>query len=148
MKRVMIISMVCLLTSQLYAQRKENIWRTLALMKYEREDSQSSGGLKAKGHFISMIEALEGKEITLKGYIVPLSGKKAQSHFMFSAYPYENCFFCGKAGPESVVEVFTAERQKIPYSDKAVFIKGIFKFTSRNPEGVMFTLENATLADE
>lgn len=132
-----------MMISTILNAQTENAWRTLAMMKYEKQFSQKGGDSAASGKFIKMIEALEGKEIELKGYIIPLSGKKAQSHFMFSAYPYNNCFFCGKAGPESVIEVFTEGDTKIQYSDKAIIMKGTFEFTSRNPDDVMFTLKSA-----
>jgi hypothetical protein len=135
-------------TATLSAQNTDNVWRTLALMKFERQYSENDGiGQQRKGRFVPLIEALEGKEITLKGYIVPLSGKKAQSHFMFSAYPYSDCFFCGKAGPESVVEAFTKNQTLITFTEGVITLKGIFKFTSRDPNDVMFTLENAELVD-
>ncbi|MEO1514452.1 MAG: DUF3299 domain-containing protein [Bacteroidota bacterium] len=124
----------------------KNAWRTLAMMKYENEFT-SKGPASGDGKFIAMIEKLDGQTIQLKGYVIPLSGKKAQSHFMFSAYPYGNCFFCGKAGPESVVEVFTKDNQKIPFSEKAITIEGRFEFTSRNTKQVMFSLKEAELID-
>jgi hypothetical protein len=134
--------------SLLSAQNTDNVWRTLALMKFERQYSENDGiGQQQQGRFISLIEALEAKEITLKGYIVPLSGKNAQSHFMFSAYPYSDCFFCGKAGPESVVEVFTKNQKLITFKEGAITLKGIFRFTSRDPNDIMFTLENAEVVD-
>ena len=137
-----------LLPCFLSAQNTDNVWRTLALMKFERQYSDQDGiGQQQQGRFVSLIEALEGQEIMLKGYIVPLSGKKAQSHFMFSAYPYSDCFFCGKAGPESVVEAFTKDQKQITFTDNPITLKGIFKFTSRDPNGIMFTLENAELVD-
>ncbi len=126
-------------------QQEQNIWRTLALMKFERQDD--NGGFASSGKIIPMIEALDGKEVTVKGYVIPLNGRKAQSHFMFSAYPYANCFFCGNAGPESVMEVFAKGDEKIEYSDDTILIKGIFRFTSRNPEDIMFTLEDAVLVE-
>ncbi|MFK7807681.1 MAG: DUF3299 domain-containing protein [Saprospiraceae bacterium] len=131
----------------LLAQNTENVWRTLALMKFERQYSENDGIGQQQGRFVPIIEALEGKEITLKGYVIPLTGKKAQSHFMFSAYPFSDCFFCGKAGPESVVEAFTKDEKKIAFSDDAITIKGIFKFTSRDPNDIMFTVENVELVD-
>lgn len=137
-----LIFFLCLATSGLYAQQQENIWRTLAMMQFERKDA--GGGFSQQGQIIPMIEKLDGKEVTVKGYIIPLSGKKAQSHFMFSAYPYANCFFCGQAGAESVMEVFVKGDKKIDYSEKNITIKGTFRFTSHNPEEVMFTLENAS----
>ena len=134
-------------TSELKGQSNDNIWRTLGLMKFERQYSENDGVSQQQGRFVPIIEALEGKEITIKGYVVPLSGKKAQSHFMFSAYPFSDCFFCGKAGPESVIEVFVENQKKISFSDKAITLKGTFKFTSRDPNDIMFTLENAELVE-
>lgn len=133
--------------SSLVAQNTDNVWRTLALMKFERQYSENDGIGQQQGRFIPIIEALEGKEITLKGYVVPLSGKKAQSHFMFSAYPFSDCFFCGKAGPESVIEAFTKDQEKITFTESAITLKGVFKFTSRDPNDIMFTLEDAELID-
>jgi len=131
-----------------YAQNTDNPWRTLGLMKFERQFDESDGVSQQQGRFVPIIQALEGQEITLKGYVIPLSGKKAQSHFMFSAYPFSNCFFCGKAGPESVIEVFTKDDMKIPFDDDAIKIKGIFHFTSQDPNDVMFTLKNAEIVQE
>jgi len=128
----------------LFAQSKKNIWTTLALMKFERHKGNGSG----KGsQIIPLIEALDGTEVTVKGYVIPLSGKKAQSHFMFSAYPFANCYFCGNAGPETIMEAFIKGGEKVKFSEDAITLKGTFKFTSRDPNDVMFTLENATLVE-
>lgn len=129
----------------LFAQNKDNIWSTLALLEFEQKDDQ--GYFDSEGNILPLIEAFEGEEIIVKGYVIPLSGKKAQSHFMFSAYPYESCFFCGKAGPETIMEVFAKDDNKINFSEKKMSIKGTFHFTSRNSNEVMFTLKNAEIAD-
>lgn len=129
----------------LFAQKEENIWSTLALLEFEQKDDL--GNFDEEGNIIPLIKAFEGKEIIVKGYVIPLSGKKAQSHFMFSAYPYEACFFCGKAGPETVMEVFVKDDKKIEFSEKKISVKGTFHFTSRNPNDVMFTLKNAEIAE-
>ena len=120
------------------------MWSTLALMKIERDLGSASEG---ESKIIPLIEALDGMEITVKGYVIPLSGKKAQSHFMFSAYPYANCYFCGNAGPETIMETFAKNDEKVEFSDTAITLKGIFKFTSRDPNDIMFTLEQAVLVD-
>lgn len=135
-------------TQSAEAQDTGNPWRTLGLMKFERQFDESDGVSQQKGRFVPIIKALEGKEITIKGYVIPLSGKKAQSHFMFSAYPFSDCFFCGKAGPESVIEVFTKDDKKIAFDDESITIKGIFYFTSQDPNDVMFTLKEAEFVKE
>ena len=133
--------------SQLMAQKK-NAWSTLTLMRYERQFSEHDGiGTNTGGgsKFRPLIEALEGEEIEVSGYIIPLSGKKAQSHLMFSMYPFANCFFCGNAGPETVMEVFMADNKKIEYTDDKVVLKGTFKFLGNRTDDVMFHLLDAEL---
>jgi hypothetical protein len=131
------------------AQTKKNVWSTLAMMKYERQYAENDGiGAQAgQGRFLPLIEALVGEEIEVKGYIIPLSGQKAQNHFMFSAYPYASCFFCGKAGPESVIEVFMKDNKKVEYSDKAITIKGKFKFLPNKLDDIMYQLEFGELVE-
>lgn len=129
----------------LSAQNEKNIWSTLALLEFEEKDD--NGFFNEEGNILPLIEAFEEKEIVVKGYVIPLSGKKAQSHFMFSAYPYASCFFCGKAGPETVMEVFVKDGKDINFSEKKMSIKGTFYFTSRNSNEVMFTLKNAEITD-
>ena len=132
---------ICLIENN-FAQTK-NVWNTLALMKYERQYAESDGiGAQAgQGRFLPLIEKMNGDEIEVKGYIIPLSGQKAQSHFMFSAYPYASCFFCGNAGPETVMEVFMKNDKKVEYSDKAITIKGKFKFLPNKLDDIMYQLE-------
>ena len=67
---------------------------------------------------------------------------------LFSAYPFSDCFFCGKAGPESVIEVFAKGDTKIAFDDESITIKGIFYFTSQDPNDVMFTLKEAEIVKE
>ena len=137
------------LFNQATAQDKENIWRTLALIKYEKQYSENDGVGNQGGRFMPIIKKLEGEEVIVKGYIIPLSGKKEQSHFMFSAYPYANCFFCGKAGPESVMEVFTKDDKKIAYSDDPIKIKGIFHLLPfYDANDVMFILKEAEIVTD
>ncbi len=145
-KAILFIFLQVLLSSiSIHAQNEKNVWSTLALLEFEQKDD--SGNFNEEGNILPLIEAFEGKEILVEGYVIPLSGKKAQSHFMFSAYPYASCFFCGKAGPETIMEVFVKDDKKIEFSEKKMSIKGTFHFTSRNPNDVMFTLKNAEIAE-
>lgn len=122
---------------------QNNVWRTLAMIKMEKQFSSMEEGKELR--FGPLIKRMEGTEITVRGYIIPLSGKKGQSHFMFSAYPYSNCFFCGKAGPESVMEVFVKDDKKLDYSEKIIKLKGTFNIRSSDPNDIMYQLSDAVL---
>ena len=152
MKNIYSIFILCFLfafQNEGQAQEK-NVWSTLGLMKYERQFSEDDGINANRGggsKFRPLIEALNGKEIEVTGYIIPLSGKKAQSHLMFSLYPYATCFFCGNAGPETVMEVFMKEDKKVEFTEEAITLKGKFKFLGNRTDDVMFYLEFAEKVD-
>ncbi len=141
-----IIVIICF--ASLAQSQHHNVWKTLGLMKFERQFAENDGISQQAGRFIPVIEALECEVITLKGYVIPLDGKKAQTHFMFSAYPYAGCFFCGKAGPETVIEVFAKDGVSVEFSENAITLKGYFRFVNRDPNDIMFAMEEAVLVGE
>lgn len=96
--------------------------------------------------FSGAVRALEGKSISLPGYIVPFDNGMESSHFMFSSMPLNACFFCGVGGPESVIEVFMKE--KISYTDKPMEIKGVLKLNDKDPDKMMYILEHAEMVGE
>src|SRR6186713_799233 len=53
--------------------------------------------------FTPAVKALQGKSVTLPGYMVPFENGIKGSHFMISSMPLNACFFCGVGGPESVI---------------------------------------------
>ena len=93
--------------------------------------------------FSEDIKKLDGKEVTVKGFIIPVEGYKSHKEFIFSAFPYSMCFFCGGAGPESVMEVLAAE--PVEYSAESVVLKGTLHLNSEDVNKLMYSLTNARL---
>ncbi|MBK7635588.1 MAG: DUF3299 domain-containing protein [Saprospiraceae bacterium] len=129
----------------MYAQQPltDNIWKTLSKISYKKEYDELMGFKIDKPVFGESVKALEGKEITIKGYIIPVEGYKSHKEFIFSAFPYSMCFFCGGAGPETVMEVEATEG--IKYSADAIIIKGIMKLNDKDINRLMYKLVNAKL---
>ena len=96
--------------------------------------------------FSDPVKALEGKEITMKGYIIPVEGYASHTEFIFSAFPYNMCFFCGGAGPETVMEVIAKE--PIKYTAEQIYIKGILSLNTDDINHLMYKLTDVTLAKE
>lgn len=94
--------------------------------------------------FDPSVKEFDGKKIRLRGYIIPVEGYKNQNEFVFSAYPYNMCFFCGNAGPETVMEVRT--KKPIKYVSEAVTLEGILHLNETDINSLMFSLEEAMLA--
>jgi hypothetical protein len=120
------------------AQGTQNYWPILAKLTYKKEYDALLGIKVDKPVFSSELRALEGKVIRLKGYIIPTDGYKSHKEFVFSAFPYSSCFFCGAAGPETVLEVMA--RQAIPYTSEPIEIQGVLHLNSKDINRLMFQL--------
>lgn len=93
--------------------------------------------------FSAAAKSLNGKTVTLPGYIVPFENGMKSAHLMLSSLPLNACFFCGVGGPESVVEVFLKE--EIAYTDKPMEIKGVLKLNDKDPDKMIYILEHAVV---
>lgn len=121
----------------------ESLWKTLAKITYKKEYDEFLGFKIDKPVFSEEIKALNGKEVTVKGFIIPVEGYKSHKEFILSAFPYSMCFFCGGAGPESVMEVTSVE--PIEYSAESVVIKGKLKLNTDDVNKLMYSLSEARL---
>ena len=128
------------LTAPLMAQSSGNsMWKTLSKITYKKEYDEMLGFKIDVPVFSQDVLALEGQEVTITGYIIPVEGYKSHKEFIFSAYPYNMCFFCGGAGPETVMEVIATEA--VPYTADPVTIKGILRLNATDINRLMYALE-------
>lgn len=93
--------------------------------------------------FSEQLKLREGKQLTLEGFIIPLEQNAEQSYFVLSRFPYQSCFFCGAAGPETVVEVYA--EQQFSITDERVSVTGILRLNDDNPLHLFFILEDCTV---
>jgi len=121
----------------------ESLWKTLAKITYKKEYDEFLGFKIDKPVFSEEIKALNGKEVTVKGFVIPVEGYKSHKEFIFSAFPYSMCFFCGGAGPESVMEVTASE--PVEYSAESIVLKGKLKLNSDDVNKLMYSLTEARI---
>jgi hypothetical protein len=145
MKQILTLIITFFMISNIFGQTQptDNIWKTLSKISYKKEYDDLMGFKIDKPVFGDAVKALDGKEITIKGYIIPVEGYKSHKEFIFSAFPYSMCFFCGGAGPETVMEVEAIEG--IKYSADAIIIKGVVKLNDKDINRLMYKLINAKL---
>jgi hypothetical protein len=87
--------------------------------------------------------ALQGKKISVKGYLIPLSESGRDSRYMLSSMPFSSCFFCGAAGPETVIELLL--KQKIKFSENAIVVEGVLVLNDKNIDRHMYILKDASI---
>lgn len=127
-------------------EKKENTWKTLSKITYKKEYDEIMGFKIDKPVFSQQVHDLAGKEVIIKGYIIPVEGYKSHTEFIFSAFPYNMCFFCGGAGPETVMEVISSEPVK--YTAEQIKIKGKLELNPDDINRLMYQLVDATLVKE
>lgn len=121
-------------------------WKTLSKITFKKEYDEIMGFKVDKPVFSKEVTALENKVIEIKGYIIPVEGYKNHKEFVFSAFPYNMCFFCGGAGPETVMEVLSKEPVK--YTAEAVTLRGKLQTNSDDINRLIYMLIDAELVDE
>lgn len=130
-------------SATLTAQSNTNLWKTLGKITYKKQYDELLGFKVDVPVFADEVRELEGKTVTLKGYIVPVEGFKSHKEFVFSAFPYNMCFFCGGAGPETVMEVTAGEG--IKFTTEPILIRGKLGLNDSDVNHLMYQLTDAEL---
>ena len=141
MKNLLIaLSTIFLFTAAGPLLAQENMWKTLSKITYKKEYDEMLGFKVDVPVFSQDVKNLDGKQVTIKGYIIPVEGYKSHKEFIFSAYPYNMCFFCGGAGPETVMEV--QAKSPLPFTADPVTIKGTLHLNATDVNRLMYSLSN------
>lgn len=146
MKSILSLISLCFFVSSFaFGQTPETddmyYWKILSKVKYKSNLDAESGEVIYTPVFSKSIEQYEGKTIFLKGYIIP--AELSRGKMTLSAFPYSSCFFCGGAGPESVIELESSS--PIIYRlDKPITLEGKLTLNRTDPLRLMYVLKNAT----
>ncbi len=128
------------------AAAQDKAWKTLSKITFKKEYNEMMGFKVDVPVFSPEVKALEGKEVTIKGYIIPVEGYKGHKEFIFSAYPYNMCFFCGGAGPETVMEVFA--KKPIEYTAEPITIRGTLSLNADDINRLIYALSDAEKVED
>lgn len=92
--------------------------------------------------FGERVLALNNQMIEVSGYVIPVDISSGM--YVLSAYPFSACYFCGGAGPESVMQLKFKElpKDKMKTDDYLTF-RGRLKLNSDNPDDLNYILLNA-----
>jgi hypothetical protein len=98
-------------------------WSKLENVEFVEKYVKDVEGYMLFPKFPDDLKKLDGKPVTVEGYVVPVD--KSGSSVALSANPYAACFFCGKAGPASVMTV------KLKVKNPKYKIDDYIKFTGK-----------------
>ena len=92
------------------------------------------------------LRSYEGSVIELSGFMMPLDDLIAQGSFVISSLPFQSCFFCGGAGPETVAQILLSE-DDFKYTDQKISVKGRLVLNDSNPFELYYTLAESQIID-
>lgn len=119
----------------------ELTWKTLTDVEFKDVFVEELDTYYWKPTFGESVKALEGQEVFITGYILPVDID--DDYYVLSRYPFANCFFCGGAGPESIIDLrFKKEKRKFKTDERLTF-KGIFKLNATDIYSMNYILLEA-----
>lgn len=131
--------LICFGLSNSLTAQKSLVWPVLAMTTYDQDPV--SGAYTPRFPSI-LVQNYEEQEVMIAGYLIPLD--VAANTYALSKNPFSACFFCGNAGPETVIELKFKEDPGRFATDKFVPIKGELRL-NRNGQGLFFTIVNAEI---
>jgi hypothetical protein len=150
MKKLVVAIAIILMAFAAHAQKNTYkgfpslVWPKLYNVQFVK--AKDKLGEYDKPVFSADARSLNGKTISLPGYIVPFESGMKSSKLMLSSLPLNACFFCGVGGPETVIEVYL--KKEVTYSEKPMEIQGVLRINDKDPDKMIYLLENAEVIGE
>ncbi len=92
--------------------------------------------------FGPQVIAAEGKDFFITGYMIPVDVD--EDFYVLSRYPFANCFFCGGAGPESVIDLrFPGKSERAYQTDERLTFRGTLRLNADDVYQMNYILDGA-----
>jgi hypothetical protein len=116
-------------------------WPQLENVEFAEKFVKEVDGYMLFPKFTEPLKKLAGKPVMVEGYVVPVD--KSGAMIALSANPYAACFFCGKAGPASVMTVKLKTKNPNYKIDDVVKFTGTLRLNDDDIKEFYYILENA-----
>ncbi|GAB3510240.1 hypothetical protein GCM10027442_18490 [Emticicia fontis] len=114
-------------------------WKDLQDVRFKKRFNKQEGMFFLYPSFGEKVKALEGKELEIRGYIIPVN--PTENVYVLSANPMAACFFCGGSGPESIIQL-KLKRAKRFATDEIWVVRGTLKLNADNIEELNYILQD------
>lgn len=114
-------------------------WKDLQDVRFKKKFNKQENMFFLYPEFGERVKALEGKEIQIRGYMIPVD--PSENVFVLSANPMAACFFCGGSGPESIIQLKLKQPRRFA-TDEIWIVKGTLKLNADNLEELNYVLIN------
>ena len=125
-----------------YGQHEKIDWAFLAKVTWGENYFETYDETVWYPDFSQEVLAANNTMVEIKGYVIPVDVESG--YYVLSANPFASCFFCGNAGPESVMELQFADGMNDVFkTDEVVTFQGRLKLNWDDLEHCNYILLNA-----
>jgi hypothetical protein len=96
--------------------------------------------------FHQHLAKLDGKAVSMTGFMQPVSMAPTVTGFMFIEYPI-GCWFCETPEPAGIIYVEIAGGKAVPLKRGRIKVEGTLKLNSNDPEDFLYTLTGASVRE-
>lgn len=115
-------------------------WKLLGEIKYEKRKHPKYGDVQFP-IVNDKVKAKGKKRVLISGFIVPIDSKS----YAISKNVFAACFFCGKAGPESIVGLkFRGTTPKLK-TDQYVTVEGVFRYNETDADDWVYNFDDVVI---
>ncbi len=122
----------------------------LSKVSFTEKYFEEVGGNLLFPEFSEEVKSFAGKRVHISGYVIPVepAGPDTPARYVLSANPFASCFFCGNAGPESVIELELKDREQLFYTDDYYSFVGKFSLNDSDINKLNYQLIGAAVFQE
>ncbi|MFA5556379.1 MAG: hypothetical protein WCY06_02730 [Flavobacteriaceae bacterium] len=116
-------------------------WSLLGKIKYENREHKDYPDGVMYPLVNEELKAKKGKKISISGFIIPIDNE----NYALSKNVFAQCFFCGQAGPETIMGIKFKDLKKRLKTDQYVTLEGTFRYNETDVEDWIYHIENAII---
>ena len=136
--RAFVTILLCFSSITSYGQQRLK-WSTFERLEFIEVYNEDQAAWLQQPVWSESLLNWDGANVKITGYVIALD--VVSKEYALSAFPFASCFFCGAAGPESVLELNFIHPQEF-LTDDVVTFRGILKLNT-NPLSFPLTLIDA-----
>lgn len=119
-------------------------WKLLGEIKYVKKASDDYPGGVMFPVVNSTLKAKNKKPIVMSGFIIPIDNKT----YALSKNVFASCFFCGQAGPETIMGIKFKDPNMRLKTDQYVTLQGTFRYNDSDVDDWIYHIENAVIVKQ
>jgi len=121
---------------RLLPQIRDELWGKLIKCKLDYDEEKGTYSI----HVTPEVRALDGKTVTVRGFVLPMDGSDRTQHFLISRNT-PVCMYCPPGQPNEVVEVYSS--RPLAWTNKVVAVTGKLSLVNDQEQAIFFKIENA-----